>query len=91
LPNCRRLRTRRHWLKPCVRTWKCEPRNSPRSLEFFDHIITRFDGQRITRLEMVQFAKEHELTHRAQMFMYLRLKNLVPATTRRRLAKQQRA
>jgi uncharacterized damage-inducible protein DinB len=59
--------------------------------EFFDHIITRFDGQRITRLEMVQFAKEHELTHRAQMFMYLRLKNLVPATTRRRLAKQQRA
>jgi uncharacterized damage-inducible protein DinB len=58
---------------------------------FFDHVITRFDGQRITRLEMIQFAKEHELTHRAQMFMYLRLKNIVPATTRRRLAKQQKA
>src|SRR5260370_18962372 len=29
---------------------------------FFDHIITRFDGQRITRLEMIQFTKEHELT-----------------------------
>jgi uncharacterized damage-inducible protein DinB len=58
---------------------------------FFDHIITRFDGQRITRLEMIQFTKEHELTHRAQMFMYLRLKNIVPATTRRRLAKQQKA
>jgi len=57
---------------------------------FFDHVITRFDGQRITRLEMIQFAKEHELTHRAQMFMYLRLKNIVPATTRRRLAKQQK-
>lgn len=59
--------------------------------EFFDQVITRFDGQRVTRLEMVQFTKEHELTHRAQMFMYLRLKNIVPATTRRRLAKQQNA
>ena len=59
--------------------------------EFFGHIITRFDGQQVTRLEMLQFAKEHELTHRAQMFLYLRLKGIVPATTRRRMAKQQRA
>jgi uncharacterized damage-inducible protein DinB len=59
--------------------------------EFFAHVITRFDGQRVTRLEMVQFTKEHELTHRAQLFMYLRLNGIVPATTRRRLAKQQRA
>jgi uncharacterized damage-inducible protein DinB len=59
--------------------------------EFFDRVITRFDGMRVTRLEMVQFTKEHELTHRSQMFMYLRLKNIVPATTRRRLAKQQKA
>jgi uncharacterized damage-inducible protein DinB len=56
--------------------------------EFFSHIITRFDGQKVTRLEMVQTIKEHELTHRQQLFMYLRLKGLVPATTRRRLAKQ---
>ena len=56
--------------------------------EFFAHIITRFDGQRVTRLEMVQTIKEHELTHRAQLFLYLRLKGIVPATTRRRLAKQ---
>jgi uncharacterized damage-inducible protein DinB len=56
--------------------------------EFFDKIITRFDGQQVTRLEMVQTIKEHELTHRAQLFMYLRLKGMVPATTRRRLAKQ---
>ncbi len=55
--------------------------------DFFAHIITRFDGQRLTRLEMVQFIKEHELTHRAQLFMCLRLKGIVPATTRRRLAK----
>jgi uncharacterized damage-inducible protein DinB len=42
----------------------------------------------VTRLEMVQTIKEHELTHRSQLFMYLRLKGIVPATTRRRLAKQ---
>jgi len=35
---------------------------------------------------MLQFAKEHELTHRAQLFMMLRLKGMVPPTTRRRLA-----
>lgn len=59
--------------------------------EFFSHIITRFDGQQVTRLEMLQFVKEHELTHRAQLFMYLRLKGIVPSTTRRRMAAQQRA
>jgi uncharacterized damage-inducible protein DinB len=56
--------------------------------EFFAKMITRFDGQQVTRLEMVQTVKEHELTHRSQLFMYLRLKGIVPATTRRRLAKQ---
>src|SRR5207245_2487504 len=52
--------------------------------DFFSGIITRFDGQRVTRLEMLQSIKEHELTHRSQMFVYLRLKGIVPATTRRR-------
>ncbi|HWC96512.1 MAG TPA: DinB family protein [Candidatus Sulfopaludibacter sp.] len=56
--------------------------------EFFDGIVTRFDGQQVTRLEMLQSIKEHELTHRQQLFVYLRLKGIVPATTRRRLAKQ---
>jgi uncharacterized damage-inducible protein DinB len=56
-------------------------------LDFHAGTITRFDGQTVTRLEMPQTVKEHELTHRSQMFMYLRLKGLVPATTRRRLAK----
>ena len=56
--------------------------------EFYAQIITRMDGQRVTRLELLQTIKEHELTHRAQMFMDLRLKGIVPATTRRRLAKQ---
>jgi uncharacterized damage-inducible protein DinB len=55
---------------------------------FFDQMITRFDGQRVTRLEMLQTIKEHELTHRAHLFLCLRMKGIVPATTRRRLAKQ---
>jgi len=55
--------------------------------EFFALIVKRFDGVEVTRLEMIQQIKEHELTHRQQLFMYLRLKGLVPATTRRRLAK----
>jgi uncharacterized damage-inducible protein DinB len=59
--------------------------------DFFGQVITRFDGQRVTRLEMLQFAKEHELTHRANLFLYLRLKGIVPATTRRRMAKQHQA
>jgi uncharacterized damage-inducible protein DinB len=54
---------------------------------FFAQEITRFDGQRVTRLEMLQGIKEHELTHRSQLFMYLRMKGVVPATTRRRIAK----
>jgi uncharacterized damage-inducible protein DinB len=57
--------------------------------EFFAGMYTRhFDLARLTRMEMLQFIKEHELTHRSQLFMYLRLKGIVPATTRRRLAKQ---
>ena len=60
---------------------------SAKSAEFYAAEITRFDGQRVTRLEMLQFIKEHELTHRQQLFVYLRLKGIVPPTTRRRMAK----
>jgi uncharacterized damage-inducible protein DinB len=57
--------------------------------EFFSEIMTRhFDLAQLTRMEMLQFVKEHEITHRQQLFMYLRLKGMVPATTRRRLARQ---
>jgi len=59
-----------------------------RQPEFYAGIITRFDGQQVTRLEMLQFLKEHELAHRAQLFLYLRLKGIVPVTTRRRQARQ---
>lgn len=60
----------------------------PQTSEWWARTIVRFDGQKVTRLEMIQMVKEHELTHRSQLFMYLRLKGIVPATTRRRLAKQ---
>lgn len=56
--------------------------------DFFAHIVTRMDGQKVTRLETIQTIKEHELTHRAHLFLYMRMKGLVPATTRRRMAKQ---
>ncbi len=58
------------------------------SPQYFEGMITRFDGQRVTRLEMLQTIKEHELTHRAHLFLCLRMKGIVPATTRRRLAAQ---
>lgn len=56
--------------------------------DFYEKMMTRGDGQRVTRLEMLQLLKEHEMTHRATMFVYLRMKGIVPATTRRRMAKQ---
>lgn len=56
--------------------------------DFYAAIITRFDGQQVTRMEMLQTIKEHELTHRSQLFTYLRLKGIVPVTTRRRQARQ---
>jgi uncharacterized damage-inducible protein DinB len=55
--------------------------------DFYSQTITGRNGQGLTRLEMLQFVKEHELTHRAQLFLYLRMRGIVPATTRRRMAK----
>jgi uncharacterized damage-inducible protein DinB len=56
--------------------------------EFWAGMLKRVDGVVVTRLEMLQWVKEHELTHRQQLFTYLRMKGIVPATTRRRLARQ---
>ena len=64
------------------------PELGARSAEWWAHVITRFDGQQVTRLELMQFVKEHELTHRAQLFLYGRMKGIVPVTTRRRAARQ---
>jgi uncharacterized damage-inducible protein DinB len=57
-----------------------------RSPEFYSGLMTRYDGQRVTRLEMLQTVKEHELTHRSQLFLYLRFQGVTPVTTRRKLA-----
>jgi uncharacterized damage-inducible protein DinB len=73
-------------LRRSLETPLAELSNKP--ADWYNEIITRVDGQQVTRMEMLQFVKEHELTHRAQLFMYLRLKGLVPSTTRRRLARQ---
>jgi uncharacterized damage-inducible protein DinB len=56
--------------------------------EFFSRIITRFDGQQLTNLEMLETIKDHELTHRSQLFLYLRFNGIVPVTTRRRESKK---
>jgi uncharacterized damage-inducible protein DinB len=61
---------------------------SAKPTAFFEHLVTRMDGVQVTRLEFLQWIKEHELTHRQQLFMYLRLKGITPATTRRRMARQ---
>jgi uncharacterized damage-inducible protein DinB len=61
---------------------------SRQSPEFFAKIVTKWDGAKLTRLELIQFLKEHELGHRAQLFTYLRFKGVTPVTTRRRQSKQ---
>lgn len=64
------------------------PQLAAQTPEFWAGMIKRVDGAMVTRLEMLQWVKEHELTHRQQLFTYLRMKGIVPATTRRRLARQ---
>lgn len=54
---------------------------------FFAEMITHMDGREMTRLEFLQWVKEHELTHRQQLFMYLRVKGITPVTTRKRMAR----
>ena len=67
---------------------KCVEQLKGQTADFWAHMVKRVDGQEVTRLEMIQFVKEHELTHRQQLFTYLRMKGIVPATTKRRLARQ---
>ena len=64
------------------------PQLAAQTPEFWAGMIKRVDGVMVTRLEMLQWVKEHELTHRQQLFMYSRMKGIVPITTRRRLARQ---
>jgi uncharacterized damage-inducible protein DinB len=64
------------------------PQLAARPDSFYSELVTRMDGSAVTRMEMLQFTREHELTHRSQLFLYLRLKGVVPPTTRRRMARK---
>jgi len=56
--------------------------------EWWAGMVKKWSGEEMTRLEFLQFIKEHELTHLAQLFACMRLKGLTPPTTRRRQAKK---
>ena len=63
-------------------SWKSIHEDTANAVEDFSP-----HGQKVTPLELLQGVKEHELTHRQQLFVYLRLKGIVPPTTGRRQAK----
>jgi uncharacterized damage-inducible protein DinB len=58
------------------------------SPEWWAGLVHKWSGEEMTRLEFLQFTKEHELTHLAQLFACMRLKGLTPPTTRRRQAEK---
>jgi hypothetical protein len=74
-----------------LRRTLAERRSVAKSEAFVAGETTRLDDEKVARLEMLQSLKEPELTHHAQLFLYLRLNGglngVVPVTTRRRLAK----
>ena len=49
--------------------------------EKLDQPITRFDGQQITKMAMLQFTLAHEMYHRGQLTVYQRLLGIEPALT----------
>jgi uncharacterized damage-inducible protein DinB len=54
--------------------------------EFWSREVTHFSGARVSVLEMLLLVRHHEGEHRAQASVLSRIKGIVPATTRRRLA-----
>jgi uncharacterized damage-inducible protein DinB len=49
--------------------------------EKLDQPITRFDGEQISKMAMLQFALSHEMYHRGQFTVYQRLLGIEPALT----------
>ncbi|MFN2493578.1 MAG: DinB family protein [Pyrinomonadaceae bacterium] len=45
--------------------------------------MRRFDGKEISKLDFLSFAVAHEMYHRGQLTVYLRLMGIEPALTRR--------
>jgi len=56
--------------------------------DFWSREVTHFSGARVSTLEMLLLIRQHEGEHRAQAAVLSRIKGIVPATTRRRLAAQ---
>jgi uncharacterized damage-inducible protein DinB len=57
---------------------------------FWTREVVHFSGTRMNAREMVLMLQKHESEHRAQAALLSRMKGIVPATTRRRLAAQAR-
>ena len=53
------------------------------SADWWAASVRKWSGEEMTRLEFLTFVVEHELTHRSQMFVCMRLKGMTPPTTRR--------
>ncbi|MGH9768576.1 MAG: DinB family protein [Blastocatellia bacterium] len=49
--------------------------------EKLDQPITRFDGQQVSKMAMLQFTLAHEMYHRGQLTVYQRLLGIEPALT----------
>jgi uncharacterized damage-inducible protein DinB len=56
--------------------------------DFWSREVTHFSGARVSMLEMLMLIRQHEGEHRAQAAVLSRIKGIVPATTRRRVAAQ---
>ena len=57
---------------------------------FWEREVTHFSGTKMTAFDMFLMIQKHEAEHRAQAALLSRIKGIVPATTRRRLAAQAR-
>jgi uncharacterized damage-inducible protein DinB len=51
--------------------------------EQLQEMMRRFDGKEMTKLDFLTFAVAHEMYHRGQLTVYLRLLGIEPALTRR--------
>jgi uncharacterized damage-inducible protein DinB len=49
--------------------------------ENFDQLVTGFDGNKITKMTLLQFTLSHEMYHRGQLTVYQRLLGIEPALT----------
>jgi hypothetical protein len=55
-------------------------------MAFWAREVTHFSGARVTMMEMMLLVRQHDAEHRAQAAVLSRMRGIVPATTRKRLA-----